>query len=160
MPGIDIGGILPRGQPAGSQVALQRFPRDAEQRPDPGTPTGSHPRQTGRPAPPKQPEQDRLGLVIGMMRQHDRRRVGCGSKVAQCRAARPAGPGLRAIGAKDKPDATKGEATLHREPGHLLCNGSTLIPDAMIDMPDQQLASMDRTTLMQKVEQRHGIRTT
>ncbi len=141
----------------GSEAAATQIPREfvtghAEKWPDPGAPSRRHPGQSRWPASAQQPQQDGLGLVIGMVTEHDHHGTRLGRELTERGTARRPGPGLRALRTELEPSHAKWQTTLHRSRGYVGRHAGALGRDAMIDMPNQQFTAVDCGTLVQQFE--------
>ena len=143
-------------------VAEEHGPGDAEQRtdePDTGSqaPLQRHPGQTGRARAAKECQQDRLTLVLRMVRGEDTRRPGLARDAGELRVARAAQGCLGTRTRRERSNhRARFERGAQRQDDAFVATGRG--PDPMIDVPQHDARAALRGVPRQECRQRRRIR--
>jgi len=132
--------------------------REAEQRAhEPGAPARGDAGQTGRRAPLQESQQNRLDLVVAVVRGHEVARAVTSLELPQPRIACTPRDGLRGVRTEAQLADLERQLVALRQLSHGSCDRPTVRSDAMIDVRhDQREAELGGQGVKQ-VEQGNGV---
>jgi hypothetical protein len=153
VPGIAVRGIVMHRQAERGDVPGQIVVREREQRAHQSAPgSGRHAGEPRGPAPPQQPEENRLDLVVAVMRGDQIARTASLLDFAQPRVPGAARGGLRGVGTESQLAQLERQVVAPRERADRLSHRPTVRLNPVIRMRHDQRETELRSEGVQQVE--------
>lgn len=157
MPGVGIGRIQPCGEPRFREVLRQLSTRERQEGAHEVIVSRCNSRQSCRPGPREGAHENRLRLIIRMMRRVDDPGTKSEAERLQPGIAFRSGSGLSDRGAEVETAHMKRQRVGAGEGFYLLGDPPAIRMDSVIHMGDNQILPVKVPSLEQQVQKRYGI---